>query len=135
MKKNQGFSLLELLIATAIVAIIGVLAYPSYTDAIIDGRRSEAQQELLKTAVILERQYSRNGGYPDSTSFTALPTLEVYTFAYQPLGKPENGADFTSPRFLLTATPKAGSSQAGDPCGAVTINHTGTQGAQTSGCW
>ncbi|BBN82978.1 pilus biosynthesis protein [Pseudoalteromonas sp. A25] len=133
--KNKGFSLLELLIAAAIVSIIGVLAYPSYLEAVRDGVRSEAQQELLKTAVILERLYSRNGGYPDSDKFEAIPTLENYTFKYEHKNKPNGGANFTSREFLLTASPKSGSIQVSDRCGALTINHIGTQGADANDCW
>ncbi|MBD1584285.1 type IV pilin protein [Pseudoalteromonas sp. S16_S37] len=133
--KHQGFSLLELLIASAIVAILGVLAYPTYLGAVQEGVRSEAQQELLKTAVILERLYSRNGGYPDSDKFDALPTLEHYTFKYEHKNKPDGGANYTSREFLLTATPKATSMQASDHCGELTIDHIGTQGAAENGCW
>ncbi|OHU86167.1 MULTISPECIES: type IV pilin protein [Pseudoalteromonas] len=132
---SKGFSLTELLIAAAIVAILGAVAYPTYIESMQESRRSQAQQEMLQVAIILERSYSRNGGYPDSDTFTALPVLEMYTFKYEHLNKPENGENYTSRSYLLTATPKTGTLQESDPCGAITLNHIGTQGAEVDDCW
>ncbi|WP_105166740.1 type IV pilin protein [Pseudoalteromonas sp. T1lg23B] len=132
---SKGFSLTELLIAAAIVAILGVVAYPSYLESLQEGRRSQAQQEMLQVAIILERAYSRNGGYPDSDKFEALPTLDMYTFKYEHLNKPVDGENYTSRSYLLTATPKKDTAQESDPCGALTLNHIGTQGAQIDDCW
>ncbi|CAM4073187.1 type IV pilin protein [Pseudoalteromonas byunsanensis] len=132
---SKGFSLTELLVAAAIVAILGSVAYPSYLESLQEGRRTQVQQEMLQVAIILERTYSRNGGYPDSDEFTALPTLDMYTLKYEHLNKPAGGANYTSRSYLLTATPKTGTAQHSDPCGELTLNHIGTQGAQGDDCW
>ncbi|WP_440054293.1 type IV pilin protein [Pseudoalteromonas sp. T1lg65] len=134
-RDKKGFSLLELLFVVAIVAILGSLAYPSYIESVQDGRRSEAQQNMLQVAVLLERMYSRNGGYPDSDQFTGLPTLSTYTFEYTHQQKPTGGGNFTSRAFELKATPKEGSAQHSDRCGVLTLNHVGTQGAEANDCW
>lgn len=133
--KTKGFTLLELLISVAIVGILTALAYPSYERYIQDGRRSDAQQEMLETAVILERFYSRNGGYPDSDTFTDLPVSTGYTYAYQNTDKPENAANFRSLGFQLSATPNG--AQIGDRCGVLSINHQGETTASGNGndCW
>ena len=44
-------------------------------------------------------------------------------------------ANFKSRAFTLTATPKIGSAQAGDRCGALVIKHDGTQSADANSCW
>ena len=132
---NKGFTLIELLIAVAIVAILGTLAFPSYVEHVQDGRRSDAQQQMLQTATILERIYSRNGGYPDSGTFTQLPNSDVYTFTYQHLDKPAGAGNFRSRKFRLLAVPIAGSAQSSDRCGALSLNEQGVTGPVMDGCW
>tara|TARA_Y100000034_G_scaffold40916_1_gene50357 strand:- start:345 stop:809 length:465 start_codon:yes stop_codon:yes gene_type:complete len=134
---TTGFTLIELLIVVAIIAITTTLAYPSYERYIQDGRRSDAQQEMLQTAAILERIYSRNGGYPDSDKFTDLPNSAVYTFSYRHTNKPVGAANFRSLGFVLTATPKPRSAQASDRCAVLSINQAGetTASGNANDCW
>lgn len=134
---TKGFTLIELLIAVAIIAITTTLAYPSYERYIQDGHRSDAQQAMLQTVAILERIYSRNGGYPDSAQFTDLPKSNVYDFTYRNTNKPAGAANFRSLGFVLKAAPKPRSAQASDRCGDLTIDQTGQTSASGNGndCW
>ena len=46
--KHQGFTLIELMIVVAVVAILSSIAYPSYTEYVRRGHRAEARAGLLQ---------------------------------------------------------------------------------------
>lgn len=138
--KRNGFTLIELLIVVAILGILYSVALPSYTEHMERSRRADIQQVLLQHGAVLERIYSRNGGYPNS--FTPADT-EYYSFSYAPSDRVPGSAaatDFKSRQYALNATPKPSSAQAGDRCGVLTIEHDGKQSAKKgnaiiSHCW
>ena len=132
--KSQGFTLIELMIVVAVVAILSAIAYPSYQEYVRRGHRAEARAGLLQAAQWMERAATAQGTYPLRAQFPAglqaVPNGR-YTIAL-------NSTDGES--FTLTATPQG--SQSGDRCGAYTLSNTGLRGANghTSGaivtqCW
>ncbi|MDG1819329.1 MAG: type IV pilin protein [Porticoccaceae bacterium] len=112
---QKGFSLIELMIVVAIVAILGAIAYPSYRDSITDARRTDAQAVLMEAAQYMERFYTENNRYDEDTGGTAvaLPSqlaesprdsgTKYYDLAVQAS---------TRSTYTLRATPK--NAQAGD---------------------
>jgi type IV pilus assembly protein PilE len=134
MRGNQkGFTLIELMIVVAILGILAAIAYPAYQRQIQKSRRAECETVLLSITGMLERQYAANGAYPGAlpaNSPTTCPldggSTTFYSINYAPAGG----------GFTLTA--KAEPAQADDPCGNLTITHTGKKG-QSSGtvdqCW
>ena len=56
--KQQGITLIELLIVVAIVGILSAIAYPAYQGYVENSRRTVAQGELLELAQWMERQYT-----------------------------------------------------------------------------
>ena len=62
-ERARGFTLVELMAAVAIVAILTALAMPSYKEHVAKSRRSEAMTALLDGAQALERYYSANSTY------------------------------------------------------------------------
>ncbi|MFD1210010.1 type IV pilin protein [Modicisalibacter tunisiensis] len=118
MRRNaRGFTLLEVMIAMVIVAILAAVAYPSYIRHVQDARRNEAKTALLDTANQLERcftehySYQADGCPSGSTSAGDYYTLTIITPS--------------ASKYRLEASPKAGSAQAGDRCGTLTLNQTG----------
>ena len=131
--KIKGFTLIELMIVVAVVAILSSIAYPSYTEYVRRGHRAEARAGILQAAQWLERAATATGTYPLTAAFPA--NLKAIPNNRYDISVVSDGATFT-----LTATPKAG--QTGDKCGNYTLTNTGLRGANgtTTGdivtqCW
>ena len=124
MRKNRGFTLLELMIVITVVAILAAVAYPLYTDQIRKGRRSEARQALSDLALRQEKWRSYNTTYGDCTQvFTPSNCAGMNnTLLYYNIGI-TTGSN-TGTGFVATATPKNG--QEADKCGTLTLTMTAT---------
>lgn len=122
--KQGGFTLIELMIVVAVVGILSAIAYPSYTEYVRRGHRTEARTGLLQAQLWLERAATATGNYPAAADFPdALKTLPSgrYDVSYVPNGDPIS-------TYGLTATPKG--AQSGDKCGDYTLSNTGLRGAK-----
>lgn len=134
LKKKVGFTLIELIIVVAIISILSTVALPSYTAYVNEGRRANIQQLMIQKITILERQYTRLGGYPDA--FTPDNT-EYYTFSYaaSAAAVATAGNSNDSATFTLTVTPISTTAQSKDKCGAMSINQQGIKTAAVANCW
>ncbi len=75
MKNTQkGFTLIELMIVVAIIAILAAIAIPAYQDYLIRAQVSEGAvlSDGAKTAVA--EFYSNHGHYPLTNQSAGLPT-------------------------------------------------------------
>lgn len=95
---NNGFTLIELMVAVAIVAILASIALPNYNDYVTRSRISEATSGLAAKRVRLEAYFDNNRTYvgaPDcasdattSASFTfSCSTATASAYTIQALGK------------------------------------------------
>jgi len=130
-KTSTGFTLIELMIAVAIIGILAAIAYPNYTEYVKKTRRSEIVSLLSEQAQTLERSYSKNSGtYVGTTGLSGGN-------AYYTITSTLNAQDFT-----LTAAPVGTSMMNGDKCGSFVITNTGARsntglasGTTTATCW
>lgn len=120
--QKRGFTLIELMIVVAIVAILLSIALPSYQNQIVKSRRTDAERELVSWAQALERNYTTNASYGDKCS-TGKPTDKSSNNYYTISIAAEK--DCTTTTFLLSAEPISGTSQAGD--GTLTLDNTGAR--------
>jgi type IV pilus assembly protein PilE len=129
MKQDQieGFTLIELMIVVAIVAIIAAVALPSYQSQIQTTRRGAAAGCLLEIAQQMERRYTSSLTYNSTTTLPSVGCATTqasnYTFGF--------ATNFpTTTTYVIQAT--AQGSQADDGCGDLTINERTVKGAAGS---
>lgn len=115
-RRPGGFTLIELMIAVAVVGILAAIAYPSFMDAIRKSHRSDAFAALSAVQQAQERWRSNSNAY--TTALTASPSAS----------SPGLGLSATSSKgyytinidaanatgYTATATAAAGTTQAGD---------------------
>jgi len=132
--KQKGFSLIELMIAIAVLGIITAIAYPSYTNYVRDARRAEAQGAILEAAQWLERQFTVDGSY--ATSAGAARSISAFNTDFYTLTV-ATAANTTKQKSEYTIQAAPGGAQSGDSCGTLTITHIGVKGdGDTSqDCW
>lgn len=113
MKHFRGFTLIELMVTIAIVAILAAIALPTFTEQVHKSRRSEALQGLTELQLRQERWRSNHATYSDGTgAFGSMPSSNNYTFAVT------NGSN-TATAYTVTATPTG--AQSGDRCGTYSF--------------
>ncbi len=145
--RSSGFTVVEVLVAAAVIAILAALAYPSYLHAVRKAKRAEARTALLQLMQQQERHYSQHSSY---VAFSALSTDPVETrfkwysgdsptkSAYEIRGAACEGETLRS-CLLLTATPgtpRVTRHYTDAECGELRLSSTGVKtaagGAQ---CW
>ena len=128
-----GFTLIELMIVVAIVAILAAIAVPAYNEQVRKTRRAQARSDVMALVQALERFHTANNtytGYPNAAVNSPASGTAFYAIT------PSNLAATT---YTLTAVPVAGTDQANDRCATLAITHTGakttTSGLPVADCW
>ena len=119
-KLSRGFTLIELMIAIAIVAIITTLAYPLYLKQVTNSRRSEGMAALLAAASQQEQIFTATSRYENIGEFGLRPPFtqtQLYVITIFNVG-------LTPTTYRLTATPNPAVWT--DPfCGNFTLSNIG----------
>lgn len=133
---NKGFTLLELMITVVIVAILAMVALPSYQEHVRSTRREDGKQALMTLAQYMEHTYATNLRYSDVIASGAYPAnVPNSGTAYYTLSVSVPQAT----TYTVSATPSG--AQASDKCGVLSISRNGTKLAKksavdvTSQCW
>lgn len=149
MHRQQGFSLIELMIVVVILAVLAAIAVPNYQEYLLRSGRSEGQAKLLEVMQMQERFYSQNQtyttnlgagagglGYTGVAANAAAPSEDrryLITAAVCAAGIPIAAC------VLLRAAPQ-GSQAADATCSTLTINSRGVKGivggtGTAATCW
>lgn len=126
----RAFTLLELMIALAIVAVIAAFAFPSYRSQIARSHRTEAAAAIYRAAQFVEMQRQTPDTTTAATSGTSVITLPagldqapqsgtaVYTLRVLP-------ADESNGGYAIEANPVDTGPMRGDACGTFMLDATG----------
>lgn len=122
-----GFTLLELMIALAVIAVLSAIAYPLYTSHVQKSHRTAAQSSLMELAARQASWRSRHTSYGDLTDLLGItpaipnPSNSYYSFS----------VTAATSTFSLTAVPQG--AQVSDSCGTLTM--TQSLSGSPSNCW
>lgn len=75
MKKAKGFTLIEVMIVVAIVALLAAVALPSYQQHVQKSRRTDAMETLTRMATLQERYFFQNSRYARQGNVVAFNEL------------------------------------------------------------
>lgn len=135
-QKKRGFTLIEMAIVVAIIAILAAIALPQYQQQVRKSRRTAAKTTLLDVASREEKYYATQNKYIDlvTIGYTASPiqvpsATQTFYNVTLTLGTPTNG-------YTVTATPQG--DQTKDLCGTYTLTNLGVQSNQNNtdnNCW
>lgn len=148
--RDKGFTLIELMIVVAIVAILAAVALPSYQEHVRKGKRADGKAFLMDLASRQERFYTQFSSYtpvvvaPSGcsgaacglglSSNTSPDKFYTVTMSAAPTGCSPTGTLCTG--FSVTATP---SGWPDGKCATLTYTHTavkGTSGPESADyCW
>jgi type IV pilus assembly protein PilE len=148
---SRGFTLIELVVAMVIAAVLAAIAIPSYSNYVRKGRRTDAKSALLDMASLEERYFTTNNVYSQNPADLGYPGY--------PVGGPipvGNYYQVTIPAAdFLAATVPSATSLAGTPasywlvatpvgdqvndtaCTSFTVTSAGVQSSTPAGgsCW
>ena len=121
-KQQIGFTLIELMIAVAIIGILAAIAYPSYQGYVERTNRADMMSEMHNIAATIESRKLAQGNYSNDIVIglggdypTQGQALYNVTFTPNPLTR----------QWTITAAPILSTRMAGD--GNLTLNHQGVK--------
>lgn len=143
--KQRGFSLIELMVVVAIVAIIAAFAFPSYQRYVIKAKRTVAQNVLLQVADRQQQFFMDNKrftadmtnlGFPadpyivgdDGASTVVGDSAAVYSLSL---------SNVTATTWTATAAPLHGQLSRDSYCGSLSVTHAAAKGktGASDDCW
>jgi type IV pilus assembly protein PilE len=136
MRRNRGFTLIELMITVAIIAILGSIAIPAYSSYVTRGRIPEATSGLAAKRVKLEQCFQDNRTYANALcSVEDTTSSQYFDFTTAPGGAETR----TATGYTISAVgkgPMAGFTYTVNQANARSTTITGVSGwSGNPNCW
>ena len=128
-KHTSGFTLIELMVVVAIVAILAAIALPSFADQMRKSRRAEAVTTIQDAQLRLEKWRVDHSSYSGAGITFPASAQKYYTITITATTDAPNA-------YVISAAPKTGQDK--DSCGTLAITNTASVVTKTptgTGCW
>ena len=134
---DKGFTLIEMMITVAIIAILAAIAYPSYQQYVIKSKRTDMMSEMhniaseIQARKLAQGNYNNNlksgltGNYPRQGNALYSITIEPIVTPPKPLPPAPTPPTMLNAEWIITATPIALTQMAND--GNMTLNYLGVK--------
>jgi type IV pilus assembly protein PilE len=131
---EAGFTLIELMITIAIVAILATIAISTYQDQIVKSRRAAAASCLQQSAQFLERFYTTQLSYAQAPR----PDCDAEVRAHY--AQPSFSTGPAAKTYTLQIVPTGAQLDRDTLCGTLSINQQGVRGeggtaSSADQCW
>jgi type IV pilus assembly protein PilE len=131
LRRQRGFTLVELMTVVLVISILAAIGVPSYTNSVRKSRRTEARSALLDAASREERFFATNNYYSIAAGdlgYTAMPTPVGNSYYQLSAACTPDKATKNCVDYQLTAQ-SIGTQQKDVACATLTLDNKGKQDA------
>jgi len=133
MKRQKGFTFIEVLVVLLIVSILASIAYPSYNSSVRKARRTDAKADIVRAQILQEKYRSNNASYADSVLTLGVDSSSTFYQLTSSFGVN------TATTYSVTATAlkdQVNDSENGVSCASLTLNVvSGVESYAPLECW
>jgi type IV pilus assembly protein PilE len=139
--RTAGWTLIELLVALSILAILAAFALPAYRSHALRVHRVEAKSALLELAAAQERFYLHHDRYAAHAELAAAPPQGLGLAERTRNGRYRLTIDIADTRAFRASAAASGDQAADERCATFTIDAHGSRtatsaaGIAAAGCW